>query len=502
MRWFVLGLLVLAPQDETTLRVAWGTIRTVDPALAVSSQDVRVAEALFEGLAAAEAKVEGAVVTFKLPDRKWTDGRPVKASDYRFAWLRCLDPSTGSPWAFRFRHIKNARAWHEAQQLSARILLYENGSLAERADTVETTSRIGTRRHAAAFDVSAAGEKDEKLQAKMREAIREAAQREDLTEDSVGVAAAEARTLRVTLEAARAGFPELAATAPFRPVPEHVVTARRDQWTHPDHLVTCGAFVVEKWTRQGLVLGEGTGPGVKRVSFVTADLTGEVWPIYERGLIDWIDRSLVPAEKVDALVAAGEIRGAPGAAVSFLRLNAAAKPGLRRAMALAIDRAPLVKKAGPGSAETRSLAGGGEGPARDLAAAMTALTTDYPDLKTPRLRLLVWRDPAAEDLARAVRDQFEAALAISMRIDPREGPPYQAALASGDYDLALFSFAPEAGDPAGILDLFPDGRTAGEKSLLDSALAIPLLREGEWFAAKPRVQAKPGTPLGKVGLKN
>ena len=77
-------------------------------------QDVRVAEALFEGLDGATSKSDGAVITFSLPDLKWSDGRPVKASDYRFAWRRCLDPSTGSPWAFRFRHIKNALAWHES----------------------------------------------------------------------------------------------------------------------------------------------------------------------------------------------------------------------------------------------------------------------------------------------------------------------------------------------------------------------------------------------------
>ncbi len=502
MKWLLWVPLILVPQEETTLRVAWGTVRTVDPALAISPQDIRVAEALFSGLGGAEASVEGAVVTFKLPDRKWSDGRPVTASDYRFAWRRCLEPSLGSPWAFRFRHIKNARAWHEAELLAARLLLYESEGPAGRAEIAKAVGKLGSKRHAAAVRAAMDIEKNSEQQAALVVATLLMKDREDLDVSAVGIKAVDARTLRVTLEAPRPGFAQLAATSPFLPVPEHVVAARRDQWIHPDNLVTCGDWGVEMWARGGLVLKRvAAGGGFVRIAFATADRIADAWPIYERGSVDWIDRSLVPPEKIEALVASGEIRSAPGPGVSFLRLNATMKAGLRRAVALAVDRAPLAKKSGPGSIETRSLARGGEGPARDLVAALAALAAEFPDLKTPRLRLLLWKEPAAEELARAVRDQLEESLALSVRIDLREGPPYQAALAAGEYDLALASFTPEAGDPAGVLDLFAEGRTLGEKALLESALAVPLIREGEWFAAKPRVDAKPGTPLSTVRLK-
>ena len=501
MKWMALALLVLVPQEESTLRVAWGTVRTVDPALAILPQDVRVTEALFEGLGLTAAKTDGAVVTFTLPDLKWTDGRPVTASDYRFAWMRCLDPATGSPWAFRFRHIKNARAWHEAEALSGRLLLYESEGPAGRAEIVRAAKEMGSKRHAGAMREAIAVEKDERLKAGLEESLEAAGRREDLAGSAVGIRAVNARTLEVTLESPRAGFAQLASTSPFLPVPEHVVKARRDQWTHPDTLVTCGEYKLERWTRDGLVLARsGAGDGPARVAFATADRAADAWTLYERGVVDWLDRSLVPPEKLEALAASGELRSAPGAAVSFLRLSDKVKPGLRRAIALGIDRAALAKRAGPGSVETRSLAGSAEGPARDLVAAMAALAGEFPDLKLPRLRLLVWKDPAAEELARAVREQVEEALAVSVRIDLREGPPYRDAIAAGDFDLALTTFAPEAGDPAGVLDLFAEGRAAGEKPLLESALAVPLVREGEWFVAKPRVQAKWGMPLSDVRL--
>jgi ABC-type oligopeptide transport system substrate-binding subunit len=502
MKWLLAVALLALPQEESTLRVAWGLVRTVDPALAIAPQDVRVAEALFDGLGGAEAKAEGAVVTFKLPARKWSDGRPVTASDYRFAWMRCLDPSTGSPWAFRFRHIKNARAWHDAESLAGRLLLYESEGPAGRAEIAQAVAKFGTKRHAGAVRAAVEIEKNEEQKGALAAAAVLMKDREDLEASAVGIKAVDERTLQVTLELPRPGFAELAATSPFLPVPEHVVTAKRDQWIHPANLVTCGTWGVEKWTRDGLVLARLlAGGGVAKVAFATADRASDAWALYERGSVDWLDGSLVPPEKIEALAAAGEIRSAPGASVSFLRLNDKVKPGLRRAIAMTLDRAPLAKRSGPGSVETRSLAGGGEGPPKDLAAAMTALAGEYPDLKVPRLRLLVWKDPAAEDLARAARDQLEESLALSIRIDLREAPPYQAALAAGDYDLALASFAPEAGDSAGILDLFTEGRRLGEKALLESGIAVPLVREGEWFAAKPRVNAKPGVPLSKVGLK-
>jgi ABC-type oligopeptide transport system substrate-binding subunit len=497
------GLLLLAlAQEADNLRAVWPSVRTVDPALASDPAELRLAEAFFEGLSGAEATVEGAVVTFKLPDRKWSDGRPVTAGDYRFAWLRCLQPSTGSPWAFRFRHIRNARAFHDAARLADRLLLYESEGPSGRAEIARLAKESGSKRHAGGLKEAAAQEKGGALKAALEEALGAAERREDLGEAAVGIEAVDPRTLRVTLESPRPGFPELAATTPFLPVPEHVVRERREKWTHPQNLVTCGAYRLEKWIRDEIVLtraGAGEGPG--RISIRLRDRITEGWALYERGEADWIDASLVPPEKVESLVAAGEIRAAPGPAVMFLRFNAASKPGLRRAVALAIDRESLANKAGPGTAEARTLAGAAEAPARDLAAALTALAEAYPDLKAPRVRLLTWKGGLAEAAGRALREQLEETLALAVRLDLREGPAYLEALAAGEYDLAVASFAPEAGDPSGALDLLPEGRALGEKKVLETALAVPLIREGLWFAAKPRVEARPGWPLWRTRLK-
>jgi hypothetical protein len=478
MKWIPLALLLLAPQEGPTLNAAWGTVRTVDPALAITPQDVRVVEALFDGLAGATSKVEGPVVRFTLPDRAWTDGRPVTASDYRFAWIRCLDPDTGSPWAFRFRLIKNARAWHEGEALAGRLLQYESEGPAGRVEIARAVNASGTKRHLAAVQAAMRIEKNEEQQAALLVTTVLLKEREDVDVSAVGIKAVDAKTLQVTLDKPHPGFPQLAATSPFRPVPEHVVTKRRDQWTHPGHIATCGAFNLEKWTRQGLVLGrEGTGPGVKRVSLLSSDLAGEVWPLYERGSVEWVDRSFVPPEKVEALAASGEIRAVAGPGVVFLRLKPELKAALRRAMAMSADRALLAKKSRP-RVRGDAVAGGRRRGARPGSGGGDHRAGGgIPGPQVPRMRLLVWKDPGGGDGGRCATRSSES-LAVSIRIDLREGSPYQAAISRrGLRPGASRRSLPRRG-PRGRADLFlKAGRR--RRRLLESALAVPLIREGE-----------------------
>jgi oligopeptide transport system substrate-binding protein len=53
---------------------------------------------------------DGLTWTFKLDDRvKWSDGVPVTADDFVFAWRRLLDPATHAQYASILYVVKNAR---------------------------------------------------------------------------------------------------------------------------------------------------------------------------------------------------------------------------------------------------------------------------------------------------------------------------------------------------------------------------------------------------------
>jgi oligopeptide transport system substrate-binding protein len=47
--------------------------------------------------------------TFHLRDAKWSNGEPVKAQDFVFAWRRAVDPATASEYAFILFDVKNAQ---------------------------------------------------------------------------------------------------------------------------------------------------------------------------------------------------------------------------------------------------------------------------------------------------------------------------------------------------------------------------------------------------------
>ncbi|MED4568019.1 peptide ABC transporter substrate-binding protein [Brevibacillus agri] len=61
------------------------------------------------------------VYTFTLRDSKWSNGDPVTANDFAFAWMRVLDPKTASGSAYKYYPIKNARAFFEGKAQAADV---------------------------------------------------------------------------------------------------------------------------------------------------------------------------------------------------------------------------------------------------------------------------------------------------------------------------------------------------------------------------------------------
>jgi oligopeptide transport system substrate-binding protein len=90
--------------------------KTIDPGLNAASDGGNVINNMFEGLtreingkiepAMAESYTisdDGLVYTFKIrPDVKWSDGQPVTAKDFEYAWTRVLDPATASEYSWIF----------------------------------------------------------------------------------------------------------------------------------------------------------------------------------------------------------------------------------------------------------------------------------------------------------------------------------------------------------------------------------------------------------------
>src|SRR6266567_3148282 len=119
-----------APTGENVLRRGNGAeVESLDPALADTSWEQWVIGDMMMGLftedangnaiygAAENASVtpDGKVWTFTLREASWSDGTPVTAEDFVYAWRRTLDPKTASKYGAILYAFKNAKAVAEGR---------------------------------------------------------------------------------------------------------------------------------------------------------------------------------------------------------------------------------------------------------------------------------------------------------------------------------------------------------------------------------------------------
>lgn len=112
---------------DNVLKVQFNVeVASMDPQIATDGTSFEVISAVTEGLYSVDAdgsaipamvdtvekSEDGLTYTFKLKDAKWSNGTPVTAQDFVFAWKRLVDPEVASEYAFIMgvAGVKNADA--------------------------------------------------------------------------------------------------------------------------------------------------------------------------------------------------------------------------------------------------------------------------------------------------------------------------------------------------------------------------------------------------------
>lgn len=171
---------------------------TVDPHKASGQWENIVIGDMFEGLyitnksgeavlgAAASASLDETqtVWTFELKEATWSDGEPVTADDFVFAFRRLQNPETAAQYASLLWVVKNARAVNQG----------------------------------------------------------------DLPPEALGIRAIDARTLEIELEYPAPYLPGLLSHYASFPVPRHVVEAHGDAWVRPENIEVNGPYKLVDWT--------------------------------------------------------------------------------------------------------------------------------------------------------------------------------------------------------------------------------------------------------------
>jgi len=110
--------------------------KTLDPQLNSATGAGSVINNMYEGLmrevdsklipAMAESyelSEDGLKYTFHLRDSRWSDGKPVSAEDFKYAWLRALNPNVASEYAFQMFYIKGAKDYYEGKSLAEEVAI-------------------------------------------------------------------------------------------------------------------------------------------------------------------------------------------------------------------------------------------------------------------------------------------------------------------------------------------------------------------------------------------
>jgi oligopeptide transport system substrate-binding protein len=282
--------------------------QALDPARSENIQDSNIERDLYEGLitldkngsvVAASAvswtiSTDGLVYSFKIrPDAKWSNGDPLTAEDFVWAYRRVVNPATGSKYAFLFFPIRNAEA-------------IANG-------------RIGDPQ-------------------------------------ALGVRAVDGETLEITLASPTGYFLSLLSHPIFGPQHQATVEKFGDQFTRAGNLVTNGAFKLQEWTPQSRIVltrnphyWDAASVKLTEVTYLPIENQNEEFKRYRAGEVDVT--SDVPGDQIEFIRQSlgKELRLFPYLGSYYLGLNVTTppfkdNPKLRQAVNLVIDREAIVNK--------------------------------------------------------------------------------------------------------------------------------------------------------------
>jgi ABC-type oligopeptide transport system substrate-binding subunit len=375
------------------LRLFWYDLPTLDWALHQTVENSAQLEHLFSGLVALTPELDvvpdvarswevldgGRKYLFHLRDDvHWSDGVPVTAGDFEYAWRRLLNPGTSLEIVSMLDAVAGAKALHR-------------GDVADPA--------------------------------------------------SLGVCALDDRTLLVELEGPTAHFLQLLAEYTAFPVPRHALEAHGEAWVKLENIVTNGPFRLEAWQRgESMVLvrnpnyhGPFTG-NVERIELCLLPLAE--WPeILQRYQDDRLDVLLrlwfLPPEQRNRTQQhyAGEALSIPALHTGAVWFNGKRPPfsdvNVRRAFVLAADRKALLDAVWP---DWTPASGGFIPPSMPGHSPGIALSYDpqkarklladagYPAARGfPTLRALTWH--GAEPTMEYLQDQWRENLGIEMQWD-------------------------------------------------------------------------------------
>ncbi len=432
---------------------------SLDPHKATAVADGKIIATMLEGLvrpdAADETRIhpgmaerwehnaDASVWTFHLREAQWSDGRPVTAADFAYAWQRLLHPQFGGKYAEMLYPLRGAEAYNKGH--------------AEWAD--------------------------------------------------VGVRVLGVRTLQLELAGPTPHLLQLLLHFTWVPLPAHHVEAmggmldRRSRWTQLGHWVGNGAYTLASHRVNDHLevaanprywrAAEVKNSGIRFLPVVNGYTETRM---FFNGKLHITNN--VPPELLDMARERGKAAFHQDAyyCTIFYRLNTTRPPltdlRVRRALSLAIDREALVSRVVRGAGKPAStftppgagyrVEGVGQGTAtqsqREEEARRLLAEAGYMGGKGfPVLELMTTSRDVQRVMAETIQAMWQEVLGIHVDIRSCEWTAYKAAQQNMDYDISSSSWSGDYLDPATFVELWGsqsgNNCTGWHQDACDAALA-------------------------------
>ena len=289
---------------------------SLHPQLATDTTSGAILMNVFEGLTRLndDSKPEAAIAeswvisddqltyTFKLRDAVWSNGDPVVASDFVYAWKWALNPNNMSEYASLLYPIKGGEAYNTYDT--------EKGS-------EEEFTKLG---------------------------------------EALGVTAEDDKTLVVTLENPTPYFLELTAFKTYLPINQKVVESNDKWYTDAgENYVTNGPFKLDAWKHDDSIVlkknadyWDAANVALETVNIGMVEDETTASTMFKAGEIDYLGSpyQTVALDAIDGFKADGSLQIVDYAGIYNYKLNTKDKftgnANIRKALTLAIDRQTLI----------------------------------------------------------------------------------------------------------------------------------------------------------------
>lgn len=450
---------------------------SLHPQLATDSTSSAILINVFEGLYRlnAEGTPEAAMAesveisddkltyTFKLRDAQWTNGDPVVAGDFEYAWKWALNPENLSEYASVFYPIKGAEAYN-----------LEEGSVEE-----------------------------------------------------VGIKAEDDKTLVVTLANPTEYFLELTAFKTYLPINQKVVEGNEEWYAEAgESFVTNGPFTLAEWKHSdSLVLKknadywDAANVALDTVTIGMVENEATASTMFKGGEIDYLGApyQTVALDSIDEFKKDGSLRINDFASIYWYKFNTTDKftgnANIRKALTLAIDRQSLIDNVTKGeqtpalgmvpNAITGFEEDRGYYKDNDIESAKAALEAGMKELgikdpKEIKVNISMNTSEAHAAIAQFVQEGWSKNLGITVGLDNSEWQVYLEKLNLLDYQVGRMGWTADYNDAYSFLEQYitadngnndtgwenAEYKKLMEQSLVetDSAKRLEILKQAESIA--------------------